>query len=155
MKLFGKVLVAAVAMIPAQAFAATGNIPFNGTVTATCLITVGSSGTIMPNAGFTVLGSTQAGGAPGTATILTTGNAYNVSVDSPASWSSAPASAAGTTFATAYDLTGANTASGVSGATTTTLAHGTTNVAVNLTATHPSGSFEAGTYTATAVLRCE
>lgn len=155
MKLLSKVLIAVAAMAPASAFAATGNIPFNGTVNATCLITVGSPGTIMPNAGFTVLGSKEAGGAQGTAAILTTGNAYKVSVDAPSAWSTAPTSASGTTFATEYDLSGANTASNVAGATQTTLAHGTTNVGVDLTASHPSGSFEAGTYTATAVLRCE
>lgn len=155
MKLLSKVLIAVAAMAPASAFAATGNIPFNGTVTNTCLITVGSSGTIMPNAGFTVLGSKESGGAQGTATILTTGNAYGVTVDTVSAWTSAPASAAGTTFATEYDLSGANTATNVAGGTATTLAHGTTNVGVDLTATHPTGSFEAGTYTATAVLRCE
>ncbi|MBK8456991.1 MAG: hypothetical protein IPL47_07690 [Phyllobacteriaceae bacterium] len=150
-------MVAAVAasFAPVQAFAVTANIPFNGTVTSTCVITVGTPGTIMPNAGFTVLGSQQAGGAQGTATILTTDTAFDASVDAPSSWSSAPGGAPTTTFATEYDLSGATSASNVAGATTTALAAGTTSVGVDLTATASSGTYGAGTYTATAVLRCE
>ena len=59
------------------------------------------------------------------------------------------------TFAAEYDLSGANTASNVAGGTGTTLAHGTTDVSVDLTATLPSGTYESGTYAATVVLRCE
>lgn len=150
-------MIAAVAasFAPVQAFAATANIPFNGTVTSTCVITVGTPGTIMPNAGFTVLGSAQPGGAQGTASILATDATFDASVDAPAAWSSAPGSAPATTFATEYDLSGATSASNVAGATLTPLAAGTTTVGVDLAATASSGTFGAGTYTATAVLRCE
>ena len=41
------------------------------------------------------------------------------------------------------------------GATATPLANGTTNVDVDLTAALPSGAYEAGTYRAVVVLRCE
>lgn len=155
MKSLIKVAVAVAVLAPVQANAVTGNIPFNGTIADTCAITVLSAGTIVPNAGYTVLSSTFAGGAAGTANIMATGTGWDVSADNPAAFSAAPASAAGTTFATTYDLGGATTASGVNGATTTSLNNGQTNVSVDLTATHPSGSFEAGTYTATVVLRCE
>ncbi len=151
-----KLVTALAVLAPVQAFAVTGNIPFNGTVTDTCIITVGSAGTIMPNAGYTVLGSTQPGGAPGTATILATGSGFTVSADAPSSWGTAPSSASAAVFATTYSLSGANTASNVAGATGTALtAFGTTNASVNLTATLPSGTYEAGTYAATVVLRCE
>lgn len=150
-----KTIVAVAALVPAQAFAATGNIPFNGSVTDTCMITVGNPGTIMPNAGYTALSSKESGGVAGTAQILTTGNAYAVTAEAPSSWTSAPTSAAAATFAAEYDLSGANTASNVAGGTGTTLAHGTTDVSVDLTATLPSGTYESGTYAATVVLRCE
>ena len=143
-------------LAPVQAFAATGNIPFNGTVSDTCIITVGSSGTITPNTAFTVLGSTQPGGAPGTATILATGSGFDVFADAPSAWGTAPASASSAVFATTYSLSGANTASNVAGTTGTALSNfGTTNASVNLTATLPSGTYESGTYAATVVLRCE
>jgi hypothetical protein len=156
MKSVVKVAIAAAAVLaPANAFAVTGNIPFNGTVANTCVITVGSPGTMTANTAYTVLGSKEAGGAAGTATILATGNAFKASVDAPTAFTTAPASAAGSTFAAEYSLSGANVASNVAGATQTTLANGTTGVSVNLTATHGTGTFEAGSYVATAVLRCE
>lgn len=150
-----KVMAAVAVLAPVQLNAATQNIPFNGTVADTCVITMGSNGTIVPNAGYTQLSSTFAGGAAGTATILATGGGQNVSATAPASFSAAPGSAAGSTFTATYDLSGATTALGVAGATTTNLNAGSTNVAVDLTAAHPSGTFEAGTYTATVVLTCE
>ena len=84
-----KVLAAVAVIAPVQAYSATGNIPFNGSVTDTCVITVGSAGTIMPNTAYTVLSSKEAGGAAGTATILATGNGYSVSADAPTAWSTA------------------------------------------------------------------
>ena len=143
-------------LAPVQAFAVTGDVPFNGAVTDTCIVTVGSSGTIAPNTAYTVLGSKEASGAPGTATILTTGSGYSVFADAPSAWTTAPASASAATFAAEYDLTGANTASNVAGATGTALSTvGTTNVSVDLTATLPSGTYETGLYAATVVVRCE
>ena len=55
---------AAVAM-PASAFAVTGDVQFDGSVSNTCAITVNSAGTLATNVGQTVLGSEQAGGAAG------------------------------------------------------------------------------------------
>ena len=156
MKAAVKYLVAAAAVaVSGTAIAATGNVPFNGTVTDTCIVTVGSPGTIAPNTGYTVLGSKEAGGAAGTATILATGNAFNLTAEAPSAWTAAPASASAATFAAEYDLSGANTASNVAGGTGTTLAFGTTNVSVDLTATLPTGTYEAGTYAATVTVRCE
>ncbi len=155
MKSLLKVVAAVAVLAPVQANAVTANIPFNGTVADTCVITVGTSGTVTPNAGYTQLSSNNAGGAAGTASVLATGGTQNVSAAAPAAWTTAPASAAGTTFAATYDLAGATTATGVAGATTTNLNAGTTTVAVDLTATHPSATFEAGTYAAVVVLTCE
>lgn len=156
MKSLFKVVAAVAVLAPVQANAVTANIPFNGTVADTCVITVGGSGTIVPNGSYTQLSSTFGGGAAGTASVLATGGGQDVSVAAPGSWEpGAPASAAGTTFAVTYNLSNATTASNVPGTTVTSLNTGTTDVAVNLTATHPSATFEAGTYTAVAVLTCE
>lgn len=155
MKKFLKFAVVAAILAPVQAFAASGDIPFNGTIVDTCVITVGSGGTIAPNSAYSVLSSKEAAGTSGKATLLVTGNAYSVSAEAPAAWSTAPASASSAVFASEYDLSGANTAANVAGATATPLANGTTNVNVDLTATLPSGTYEAGTYRAIVVLRCE
>ena len=45
------------AAIPAQAFAVTGNVQFDGSVSNTCAITVNTAGTLATNVGQTVLGS--------------------------------------------------------------------------------------------------
>ncbi len=154
MKSLYKIVAAVAVLAPVQAHAVTDNIPFNGTVADTCAITVNSSGTITPNATYTQLSSTNAGGAAGTATILAIGTGWDVAADAPSSFSTEPTPTA-STFAASYNLSGVTTAANVPGATTTALNNGSTNVAVNLTATHPTGSYTAGTYTATVVLRCE
>ena len=154
MKSLYKVVVAVAVLAPVQAHAVTDNIPFNGTIADTCAITVNSSGTITPNATYTQLSSNNPGGAAGTATILATGTGWDVSADAPAAFSTEPVVTA-STFAATYDLSGVTVAATVPGATTTALNSGTTNVAVDLTATHPTGSYQAGTYAATVVLRCE
>ena len=155
MKSFQKILVAAAVLAPVQSFAASGDVPFNGTIVDTCVITVGSGGTITPNSAYTVLSSKEAGGTSGRAALLVTGNSYSVTAEAPTAWSTAPASASSATFASEYDLSGANTAANVTGSTATRLANGTTNVNVDLTATLPSGNYEAGNYRAVVVLRCE
>ncbi len=149
-----KVVAAVAVLAPVQANAVTANIPFNGNIADTCAITVVSSGTITPNATYSQLSSNNPGGAAGAATIMATGTGWDVSADAPAAFSTEPVVTA-STFAATYDLSGANTASNVPGATTTALNNGLTNVSVDLTATHPTGSYQAGTYTATVVLRCE
>ncbi len=154
MKNLFKVTAVLAVLTPVHANAVTGNIPFNGSVSASCAITVGSSGTITPNATYSELSSANAGGAPGTASILAIGTSWNVSADAPSSFSTEPVTTA-STFSASYDLSGVTTAASVPGSTTTSLGNGTTNVSVNLTAAHPSGSYQAGTYAATVVLRCE
>lgn len=150
--------VAAAALVPAQAFAATGNIPFNGSVSNTCVITVGSSGTLGVSTDFATLGSTQAGGAPGSASVLATGSGFSLSADAPTAWDSAPTTGgSNVTFASTYSSTGPTVATNVAGTTATALNRGTHNVAINMSATkNVSGeTFEAGSYSATVVLRCE
>jgi len=150
--------VVALMTVPMHVNAATGNIPFNGSVADTCVVTVTGSGTLAASTDFTVLGSEQAGGAAGTATLLTTGGSFSLSADAPASFSSAPATGNdNVSFAANYSATGANTIAQTSGSTATALSRGNTNVSINMAATKTVGdeTFEAGSYTATVVLRCE
>ncbi len=144
------------AAVPAQAFAVTGNVQFDGSVSNTCAITVNTAGTLATNVGQTVLGSEQAGGAAGTATIVTTSAAYQVSADAPTAWTAFPTGGdTNVTFAANYATTGATTISKTSGATQSALATGSTDVNVNMSATKSSGSFPTGTYGAVVTLRCE
>lgn len=154
MKSLFRVVAAVAVLAPIQANAVTADIPFNGNIADTCAITVVSSGTITPNGDYSQLSSNNPGGVAGAATIMATGTGWEVSADAPTSFSSEPVPTT-STFAATYDLTGANTASNVPGATLTALNNGVTNVSVDLTATHPSGSYQAGLYAATVVLRCE
>lgn len=134
------------------------NIPFNGSVASSCIITVGSSGTLAANTDFTVLSSEETGGAAGTATILATGGGFSIRADAPASFSSGPTSANdNVTFAANYAVTGANTIAKTDGGTATVLNRGASNVSINMSGTKNGAgeSFEAGTYAATVVLRCE
>lgn len=149
--------------VPMQANAVTNNIPFNGTVTHTCTITLTNAGGTLAadTANFQSLSSTNAGGQAGTADIVATGNTFQISIDAPSTFDSEPvADASAETFSASYSTSGANTltgsATGGNNSGGSTLSMGTTNVSVDLAASK-SGSdvFEAGSYSATVVLRCE
>jgi hypothetical protein len=151
-------VVSAAALPASVAQAATANIPFNGSVANTCVITVGSSGTLAVNGTYDVLGSQQAGGSAGTATLLVTGAGFNLSADAPAAFSTAPATGNdNVTFEANYSASGANTIPQTDGATATALNRGNTSVNVNMSGTKTvvGETFEAGNYAATVVLRCE
>ncbi len=155
MKNFVKVaLVAGALLSPAQAFALTGNVIFNGDVNNTCAITIVDAGILASNVGQTQLSSTSAGGQAGTATLAVTSAAYSVAVNAPTAFDTQPATAGTSTFAASYGTTGA-TVLAAGQTTLKPLAVGTTNVSVNMTATKASGSYPTGTYAATVVLRCE
>lgn len=147
--------VAAFAFAPVQASAVTGNIPFNGTVTHTCVITVGPAGALAADASFQTLSSSIGSGSAGSATIVATGNGFDISVDAP-TLSKPAADTTGETLASSYSTSGASSVSGTNSDAANDLNNGTTNVSINMSATK-SGSdvFEAGAYTGTVVLRCE
>ena len=154
MNKFVKIAIAAgVLVAPVQAHAVTGNVIFNADVQNTCAITVNDAGTLTTNVGQTVLSSENAGGSAGTATVVTTSSAYQVSLTAPTAFDTAPATAGASTFAAKYNATGASTYTNATAANP--LATGTTNVAVHLAATKASGSYPTGLYAATVVLRCE
>lgn len=150
---------ASAAVLPATvAGAATGNIPFGGSVANTCVINVGASGVLAVNGTFDVLGSQQAGGSAGTAQVLATGTGFSLSADAPAAFSTAPATGnTNVSFEANYSSTGANNIPQTDGATLTALARGMNDVNINMsgTKTVAGETFESGAYSATVVLRCE
>ncbi|RWB61338.1 MAG: hypothetical protein E5W38_08890 [Mesorhizobium sp.] len=145
-------LLAACAGQPASA--ATGNVLFNGTITATCTITINSNGTMTVSSDLQSLSSHNAGGSAGSAQVDTTGG-VTLSVD-PVTSTTVPASdVTATTWTPTFATTGAQTISETGTATALT-APGTSTVAVNLAGTKSgSNRFSAGNYQATVTLRCE
>ncbi len=148
-------------VVPMQANAITGSVPFNGTVTHTCTINVNSGGTLVADAGFQNLSSSIAGGVSGDVEVIATGNGFGLSIDVPSSFTSKPSeNTTGETFSGSYLATGATSgtgsASGGSNSGALGLSNGTTGVSVDLVASK-SGSdvFEAGSYEAVVTLRCE
>lgn len=143
------------ALVPAAANAQTADVLFDGTVGDSCTVVADTNGTLGLNGDSTVLASTEAGGAAGAATITTNATSFSVSIDAITAFTTGPADAdTNTTFATTYDASGATTASGVDGGTSTSLGNGVTTLAVNASATKSVGTFSAGTYQLTATVRC-
>lgn len=158
MKKLALAAVAAATLASVPANAATGNVDFNGSVSSTCVITVGNQGTLAPSTDFTVLGSEETGGSPGTASILATqGSTFNLTATAPGSFTTtATTGNDNVTFEANYQATTGDTIIGqTDGATPTTLNQGTTNVLVNMSGTKSSGTFEAGDYTGTVILTCQ
>jgi hypothetical protein len=163
MKFVTKILAASIAasLAPVQAFAltpASGNIPFSGSVSNSCIITVGAPGILAASTDFTVVGSEEASGSAGTATILTTGAGYSLMADAPLSFSAAPPTGNdNVTFEANYSVTGANIIPQTDGATSSPLQRGNSSVSINMSGTKNviGETFEEGTYAATVLLRCE
>lgn len=147
-------LASALLAAPLPAFAATGDVQFDAVVNNTCTIAVGPAGVLTTNVGQTTLSSANAGGSAGTADITATSAAYQVSVNAPTAFATAPVNGGtNVTFAANYASAGATTLA--AGNTARPLSTGVSNITVNMTATKTSGSFPTGTYAAIVVLRCE
>lgn len=149
-------VVAALCGGASAARAVDGLVPFNGTILAACVLTVGTPGVLVANGTYTELSSSAGGGLGGIITVLTTGASFKVSALAPSAFTLAPATGNdNVSFAAAYSGSGATTMPNTPGATQTSLGLGVTNVVVNLSATKASGNFVAGNYTATVTVRCE
>jgi hypothetical protein len=135
-------------LAPISSFAATGTASFTGTVDSTCVITAGTPGRIAPNSDYTNLASTNPGGYPSQVTALATGNIYRLSTDAPAGISA-------DTSSSSYSLTGATNQVTTDGTSSTSLASGLTNVAVDMSATRSGNVFTAGNYNGVVTVRCE
>ncbi|WP_048646516.1 hypothetical protein [Nitratireductor soli] len=145
-----------VAISTSSAGAVDGSVLFNGSVLSTCLITIGTPGTLVANPGYTVLSSEEPGGIAGTATILATGLGFNVSTAAPAAFTSAPAGGDDSVvWSSAYSASGVTSLLDIVGNVTSPLGLGLTNLNVDLTATKSAGHFPAGTYSAMVTVTCE
>lgn len=148
--------VVALAGLPNAAMAATGNVPFAGLVTSTCVLTVGAPGVLAASTDFTNLSSFVAGGSAGTIAVLSTGTTFKVSAIAPTAFTSAPAGGGdAVNFSASYQGTGSTSIGSTPGTTATTVNSGLTNLSVNLAAIKSSGTFNGGAYTAEVVVRCE
>ncbi|MFC6490537.1 hypothetical protein [Nitratireductor sp. GCM10026969] len=158
MRYLTKSLVAATALAASTlpGLAADGTVLFNASVLSTCLITIGTPGVMTASADYTELSSLEAGGASGTATILTTAAGYEVSTSAPVAFVSAPAGGDDSvTFASSYSASGVTSLTDVVGSVTSVLGLGLTNLDVDLTATKSAGAFPAGSYVAEVTVTCE
>ncbi|MBZ9757167.1 hypothetical protein LB524_17925 [Mesorhizobium sp. ESP6-5] len=156
MKLFRTVFGAAllVACLDHAAMATTQNVIFNGTVTATCTLVVGTNGTMTVSADLQSLSSHNSGGSAGTVTLTTTGG-VSLSVD-PVTLTTVPAAdSTATTWTPTYSASGAHTTA-ETGAATALAVPGADLVSVHLAGTKGgSNRFATGNYQATVTLRCE
>lgn len=146
----------AVAASASATLAATGNVPFTGVVTSTCVLTVGASGVLAPSTDFTHLNSQAAGGSAGTIAVLSTGTVFKVSAVAPTSFTAAPTSGnSNVNFTASYSGSGATSIGATPGTTLTSVNPGTTNLSVNLDAIKSAGTFDAGAYVTEVIVRCE
>jgi hypothetical protein len=149
-------IIAAVAMAPIKAISAEGNIPFSGSVQDTCIISVGNTGTLSVNTNHTVLGSEEAGGSAATATVLTTGEGYSLRADAPTAFqTTATTGNNNVSFEANYKASGASSIGKTDGKIASPLNRGSTSVDIDMSGTKTSGTFEAGSYDAIVLLRCE
>ncbi|MGF1545267.1 MAG: hypothetical protein ACFB00_12350 [Parvularculaceae bacterium] len=133
----------------------TGNVQFNGVVLDSCIVVVGTPGLLQPNAQSNALSSAETGGLPGLATVTATSADFDLEVDPPVAFASAPAGAeTNAAFAASYSAAGATNATDTPAGAPTSLGFGVTAVTVNASATKSAGAFPAGAYQLETVVRC-
>lgn len=140
-------------LLASPSMAATQGVQFDGTVDATCTLSVDSNGTMVPSANLQSLSSKDPGGSGGTVTVSTTGG-VDLSLDAPVA--TVPAGdVTAITWTPTYSATGAHTIA-ETGGTTTLTDSGTSTVTVHLVGTKGgSNRFAEGNYQATVTVRCE
>ncbi len=133
----------------------SGDVIFNGSLLDICIVLVTGSGTIAPNATYTEMSSEHAGGARGEATITTTSTNFDVAVDAPSAFSSAPAGAdTGVTYEAMVSASGVTSLLDVVDGVLSPLGLGLTTLDVGVTATRGAGVFPAGAYQIPVTVRC-
>lgn len=152
---FGAVPVCAIGLLVASpAFAATGNVIFNGNIAPTCALVVNSNGTITASTDLQSLSSHNAGGSAGSVSLITTGGVV-LSVDPVTAVTVPTADTTATTWTPTYLATGAHPIS-ETGASTSLSAPGASAVSVHLGGVKGgSDRFAAGSYQVTVTVRCE
>ena len=149
----------ALALLASAMPAAAANVDFTGTVTAGCTIVASTNGTLGLNLTTgTTLGSEEAGGTPGSVTVLSIGGS-TLTIGAPTRTSSAPGGYSVGTEIVEVSYTGASGLSGITQAytssqTTQSLATIAASVlTVNNRIRNTSG-FPAATYTTRTVVTC-
>jgi|GEM_PF-1912874 len=145
-----------VAMTSSSAFAVDDDISFTGLILDSCTIVVATDGVLAANAETSQLSSKNAGGIPGTATIVTNSDASVVEVIAPVAWTQKPLNAGNdTTFTTSYSIpVGLVTSGEVDGTVQTGLGFGPSELVINATADKGAGAYSGGQYELVATLRC-
>ena len=148
-------LLGAATMSGTAAQAASGDVIFNGAVVSTCLLSVGTAGTLAASADNKTLDSELGGGVAGKAVIVTSGANFQISASAPTSWAVKPGTFSdATTFSTKLQTTGATTLPLADGTTGRDLTVGQTNVDVHLKAVTPT-VFHSGAYQGVVTVTCE
>ncbi len=133
----------------------SGDVTFNGLIPGVCLVTILTSGTLTPNATYTTLSSENAGGARGTATVVTTSASFDLQIDSPAGFSAMPAGGdTGVSYDALVSATGVTILSDIVDGALSALGLGLTTLNVGATATRGGDTFPAGSYQLPVTVRC-
>jgi hypothetical protein len=121
-----------------------------------CQIIVQRNGTMVQNVGATKLSSQVNAGLPGLAEVTTTNGSYEVSIDTPVGFSSAPKGGnKDVVFEASYSGHGKTNFANTPGNVRVRMKNGVTQLDVHLEATKLSGSFHVGNYVSELTLRCE
>ena len=151
----GTVALAASMGMLSVAPASAANVEFDATVTGTCTLEVTDEGSLAVSADFKTLSSKGVADGQGGVKAVATDDGFTLSVTPPATgWKKEPAgNTVATDFATEVLLTGATVRDGPR-STPQTLKRGTTDAAIDLTATNEN-PFMAGDYTGEVVVTCD
>jgi hypothetical protein len=121
-----------------------------------CQIIVIQNGSMVQNVGSTKLSSLINPGKPGMVDVTTSNGSYYLSVDRPSGFSIAPSGGSDDVeFSTQFTGHGVTNFAMSPGDSRVKLKNGLTNVELHLEAKKLRGSFKAGNYRATVILRCE
>lgn len=160
MRLRRKIFVLSVAacmfLVRENAMAQTsGDVIFNGIIPDSCVVAVLTSGTLAADATYTSLSSENAGGARGSATVVTTSVNFDLQIDSPTGFSAMPAGGdTGVTYGALVSATGVTSLIDVVDGALSALGLGLTTLTVGATATRGAGVFPAGSYQLPVTVRC-
>lgn len=146
-------LSAAILAAAAGSANAAGNLTFNGLVTGSCALTLGSAGGLGVSTDGLKLSSTEAGGFAANALLLTTSGTYQVQVDPISALAAAPSGGGADSVDVAYAATGVTSIVARAAGTPLNLNVGLTNVKVDVTA-QKATVFPAGLYRADVTVRC-
>jgi hypothetical protein len=121
-----------------------------------CIVIVANPGSLAANPEASELASVGWGGRSASAEVIVTNGSYDLTVDAPLGFSSAPAGGNdATVFRAAFSGNGATNFSETPGTSRIRLKKGSTLVTANLWATKTTGAFVAGQYRANITIRCE